>query len=133
MVARWVNEVQQALTSKSPMAQVYCFCQGCDHQSRFGACTSPISEITIAHTQYHALGLLYAIKQRDRLAVSKLVMGQIKQAATSRPPHATCLLIRLASKVTLALNQSSHSIAFPCIYLMPWLSSYDLSCFERTC
>jgi len=68
VVARWVNEVQQALTSKSPMAQ------------------------------YHALGLLYSIKQKDRLAVSKLVLSQIKTAGP-RSPHATCLLIRLATKV----------------------------------
>lgn len=68
VVARWVNEVQQALTSRSQMAQ------------------------------YHALGLLYSIKQKDRLAVSKLVLSQIK-ATGARGPHATCLLIRLASKV----------------------------------
>ena len=53
--------------------------------------------------QYHALGLLYAIKQKDRLAVSKLVLSQIK-AAGPRGPHATCLLIRLASKVVVGMS-----------------------------
>ena len=48
--------------------------------------------------QYHALGLLYAIKQKDRLAVNKLVVSQIK-TSTPRGAHATCLLIRLVCKV----------------------------------
>jgi len=43
IIKRWTNEVHQALTSKSHMAQ------------------------------YHALGLLHKIKQHDRLAVSKIV------------------------------------------------------------
>eukprot|EP00053_Salpingoeca_punica_P013887 m.126017 g.126017 ORF g.126017 m.126017 type:complete len:874 (-) comp16328_c0_seq3:294-2915(-) len=68
VVKRWVNEVTQALNSKAPMAQ------------------------------YHALGLLYAIKQKDRLAVSKLVVSQMKSSAM-RSPHAYCLLIRYAVKV----------------------------------
>jgi len=43
LVKRWVNEVQEALASKSPMAQ------------------------------YNALALLYKIKEQDRLAISKIV------------------------------------------------------------
>lgn len=67
VVKRWVNEVQQALNGRSPMAQ------------------------------YHALGLLYHIKQKDRLAVSKLVTGLMRGSLKS--PYATCLLIRYVCKV----------------------------------
>ena len=48
--------------------------------------------------QYHALGVLYHIKQKDRIAVSKLVISQMKSASL-RSPYATCLLIRYVSKV----------------------------------
>ncbi|EGD80432.1 coatomer protein complex [Salpingoeca rosetta] len=68
VVRRWVNEVQQAANNSTGMAQ------------------------------YHALGLLYHIKQRDRLAVQKLVATQMRNPALSSP-FAYCLLIRYASKV----------------------------------
>lgn len=68
VVKRWVNEVQQAINSRSNMVQ------------------------------YHALGLLYHVKQRDRLAIAKLVTNQMK-GSTLRSPYAYCLLIRYASKV----------------------------------
>lgn len=48
--------------------------------------------------QYHALGVLYHIKQKDRLAVAKLVSNQMQNSSV-RSPYATCLLIRYASKV----------------------------------
>lgn len=48
VVKRWVNEVTQSLNSKSPMVQ------------------------------YHALGVLYHIKQKDRLAIAKLVTNQMR-------------------------------------------------------
>ena len=51
-----------------------------------------------AMVQYHALGVLYHIKQKDRIAVSKLVISQMKSASL-RSPYATCLLIRYVSKV----------------------------------
>eukprot|EP00054_Salpingoeca_dolichothecata_P036912 m.9153 g.9153 ORF g.9153 m.9153 type:complete len:869 (-) comp7141_c0_seq1:143-2749(-) len=71
VVKRWVNEIQQALNSSSQMAQ------------------------------YHALGLLYSVKHKDRLAVSKLVTSQIN-SHTLRSPFAYCLLIQFASKVMAA-------------------------------
>lgn len=64
VVKRWVNEITEALNGKSLMAQ------------------------------YHALGLLYHIKQRDRLAVSKLVLSQIRGGL--RSTLAFCNLIRYA-------------------------------------
>ncbi|KNC53775.1 coatomer subunit gamma-1 [Thecamonas trahens ATCC 50062] len=68
IVKRWVSQVNEALKSRAVMVQ------------------------------YHALGLLYKIKQQDRLAVTRLVQTLTKQS-TLRCPYATCLLIRLASHV----------------------------------
>eukprot|EP01006_Ploeotia_vitrea_P034526 TRINITY_DN65761_c11_g3_i1.p1 TRINITY_DN65761_c11_g3~~TRINITY_DN65761_c11_g3_i1.p1 ORF type:complete len:961 (+),score=596.77 TRINITY_DN65761_c11_g3_i1:134-3016(+) len=67
LIKRWVNEVQEALNSSSKM------------------------------NQFHALTLLYQIKQHDRLAISKVVT-----ALARRPPKgplAQCLLIRYISSV----------------------------------
>ncbi len=47
--------------------------------------------------QYHALSLLYQIKQRDRLGVSKMVTQLSKNSLVS--PLAVCLLIRYTSKI----------------------------------
>ena len=47
--------------------------------------------------QYHALGLLYQLKQHDRLAVSKLVTSMTKTGI--RSPYAHCMLIRYAASV----------------------------------
>jgi hypothetical protein len=49
-------------------------------------------------TQYHALGVLYHIKAKDRLAVQKLVSTHVA-GHTLRSSYAYCLLIRYASKV----------------------------------
>eukprot|EP01113_Clastostelium_recurvatum_P003606 TRINITY_DN1157_c0_g1_i1.p1 TRINITY_DN1157_c0_g1~~TRINITY_DN1157_c0_g1_i1.p1 ORF type:complete len:887 (+),score=324.88 TRINITY_DN1157_c0_g1_i1:90-2750(+) len=67
LVKRWVNEVQEALNSKHTMVQ------------------------------YHALALMYQIKQHDRLAVSKLVMSMVRNSP--RSPFAHTLLIRFACEV----------------------------------
>ncbi len=57
IIKRWVNEVQQALSSRYVMVQ------------------------------YHALGLLYQIKRHDRLAVAKLVQSMTKGAIRSPYAH----------------------------------------------
>lgn len=62
LVRRWINEVQEAVNSSSDVVQ------------------------------YHALSLLYKIKQHDRLAISKIVQQLSK--GSLRSPLATCLLIR---------------------------------------
>lgn len=67
IVKRWVNEIQEALSSDSLMVQ------------------------------YHAMGLLYYLRRRDRLAVSKMVTKQIRSSL--RSPHGYCLLVRIACKV----------------------------------
>lgn len=54
--------------------------------------------------QYHALGLLYLIREKDRMAITKLVQ-QFGPGATGgkssvvRNPMAICMLIRFARKV----------------------------------
>jgi len=67
IVKRWFNEIQESTKSKHVMVQ------------------------------YHALGLLYKIRQHDKLAVSKIVVSMTK--ASIRSPFAHCLLIRLAKDV----------------------------------
>lgn len=67
LVKRWFSEIQDATKSKSPMVQ------------------------------YHALGLLYQLKQNDRLAISKLVATMTRSSV--RSPYAHCLLIRFTAQV----------------------------------
>ncbi|KAJ3128254.1 coatomer subunit gamma [Nowakowskiella sp. JEL0407] len=66
-VKRWANEVQEAINSKGVI------------------------------TQYHALGLLYQIRQHDRMAVIKMIQNYSRGAL--RSPFAYCMLIRYASKI----------------------------------
>ena len=82
VVRRWVNEVQEAVNSSSDMVQ------------------------------YHALSLIFKIKQHDRLAVSKIVQQLSK--GSLRSPLATCLLIRYTSSMLhedIANNNSSNARA----------------------
>ncbi|KAF3341541.1 Coatomer subunit gamma-2 [Carex littledalei] len=67
VVKRWSNEVQEAIQSRAPLVQ------------------------------FHALALLYQIRQHDRLAITKLVTSLTKGSV--RSPLAQCLLIRYASQV----------------------------------
>ncbi|KAJ1562668.1 Coatomer subunit gamma-2, partial [Nowakowskiella sp. JEL0078] len=67
VVKRWANEVQEAISSKGLI------------------------------TQYHALGLMYQIRQHDRMAVIKMVQNYSR--GSLRSPYAYCMLIRYASKV----------------------------------
>lgn len=68
IVRRWANDVQEAINNESSMVQ------------------------------YHALTLLYRIRQQDRLAVTKLV-GKLSNGRTLHSPLATCMLIRYTSKL----------------------------------
>lgn len=80
VVRRWVNEVQEALHSSSDMVQ------------------------------FHALSLLYEIKQHDRLAISKLV-AQLTRGTISSSPLATCLLIRYIA--TIVCDSGESPLASP--------------------
>ena len=67
VVRRWVNEVQEATNSPSEMVQ------------------------------FHALALLYQLKQHDKLAISKLVAQLTRSNLRSAP--ANCLLIRYIARL----------------------------------
>ncbi|KAJ1964672.1 coatomer subunit gamma [Dipsacomyces acuminosporus] len=100
VVRRWGNEVNEALNGKS-------LSQG---SSFFGSSSSSQNQVvsTSNIVQYHAIGLLYAIRQHDRMAVLKLVQtfsGQNKggwmggSGASLRSNMAYVLLIRYAVRV----------------------------------
>jgi coatomer protein complex subunit gamma len=79
VIKRWSNEVQAALTHKYKMVQ------------------------------YHALALLYKIKQHDRLAISKVVTALVRN-----PPRGylgQCLQIRIISEV-LQTTQNAELLKF---------------------
>mmetsp|Transcript_28720 Transcript_28720/g.80856 ORF Transcript_28720/g.80856 Transcript_28720/m.80856 type:complete len:893 (+) Transcript_28720:167-2845(+) len=67
IVKRWTNEVQEAVQSKHSMVQ------------------------------FHAVALLHALRQNDRLAISKLVSSLTRGSV--RSPLAQCLLVRYVSEV----------------------------------
>ncbi|KAJ3108305.1 FACT complex subunit [Physocladia obscura] len=67
VVRRWANEVQDSVNSKGGI------------------------------TQYHALGLLYQIRQHDRMAIIKLV--QTLARGSLRSPFAYCMLVRYTAKI----------------------------------
>ncbi|KAH8851483.1 Coatomer subunit gamma-2 [Schistosoma japonicum] len=74
IIKRWTNEIQEAASGSRIMVQ------------------------------YHALGLLYLIRQSDRLAVTKLIQKFTR--STLRSPYAYCLMIRIVAK---QLNEDGHS------------------------
>ncbi len=52
--------------------------------------------------QYHALGLLYVMREKDRMAITKMVQqlgGGGKGSSVIKNPMAICMLIRFARKV----------------------------------
>ncbi|RKO86587.1 Copg2 protein [Blyttiomyces helicus] len=97
VVKRWVKEVHQAVDSKG------------------------------AITQYHALGLLYQIRQHDRMAVIKLVQNYSK--GSLRSPLAYCMLIRYACKI---LDEDDGSASRPLYELLEsWLRhKHDMVVYE---
>ncbi|ORY66956.1 coatomer subunit gamma [Leucosporidium creatinivorum] len=94
VIKRWANEAQEAISTKAsggPMGY------GSAHQAGYQAVQSNSSI-----TQYHALGLLYLIRQSDRMAVTKMIQqlsGNKGASGMLRSPFAICMLIRFAAKV----------------------------------
>ncbi|KAF9974047.1 coatomer subunit gamma [Actinomortierella ambigua] len=101
VVKRWANEAQEAINMK-PQSAVSA---ATSYMTSFGG--SVPSQYGVVSTsnivQYHALGLLYTIRQTDRMAVSKLVQNFAAKSGMSgsvlRSPFAQCLLVRYACKV----------------------------------
>ncbi|KAJ7103074.1 adaptin N terminal region-domain-containing protein [Mycena belliarum] len=103
VVKRWVNEAQEAVSAKSAgyfggTVSGGSFFGGGGGQS--AAQTVPSSSNI---TQYHALGLLYLIRQQDRMAVTKMIQqlggGKSGAGTTLKNAMALCMLIRYAAKV----------------------------------
>ncbi|KAI7862746.1 adaptin N terminal region-domain-containing protein [Spinellus fusiger] len=105
IIKRWSNEVQEAVHSKQ--ASGFTSAASSYIANFSGANASPPIVSNSNITQYHALGLLYLIRQHDRMAVAKLVQtfggsrsGSILGGTTPlKNPAAVCLLIRYACKV----------------------------------
>jgi len=111
VIKRWANEAQEAVIAKNSSsfgssASNYLggFSGQYGQQQQQAGYQAVQSNSFI--TQYHALGLLYVIRQQDRMAVTK-VIGQLSGAGKSggsassslRSPYAICMLIRFIAKV----------------------------------
>lgn len=107
VVKRWVNEAQEAVNSKSS-GHFFAGTSGAGSYLGWGSSSTPASGYqsipsTSYITQYHALGLLYLIRQQDRMAVTKMIQqlggGKTGSGTVLKNPLALCMLIRYASKV----------------------------------
>ncbi|KAJ7150229.1 coatomer subunit gamma [Mycena filopes] len=102
VVKRWVNEAQEAVNAKSAG-----YFGGTVTGGSFfgGGGQSAAQTVPSASniTQYHALGLLYLIRQQDRMAVTKMIQqlggGKSGAGTTLKNAMALCMLIRYAAKV----------------------------------
>lgn len=106
VVKRWVNEAQEAVNAKSTSS--FFGATNTGSYLGFGGSSNAASgqqAITSSSyiTQYHALGLLYLIRQQDRMAVTKMIQqlggGKSGAGTTLKNPMALCMLIRYAAKV----------------------------------
>lgn len=110
VVKRWVNEAQDAVNAKSSGSSLFAGnTSAASYLSGWGAAASnaPSGYQPVASTsyimQYHSLGLLYLIRQQDRMAVTKMIQqlggGKSGAGTTLKNPMALCMLIRYAAKV----------------------------------
>lgn len=117
VVRRWGSEAQEAISSKSSSGASFSSgFAGAGSYLGFAGYGSSQSQQQSSYqavasssyiTQYHALGLLYLIRQGDRMAITKLVqqLGGGRGGASSgqgsvlRSPYAICMLVRYAAKV----------------------------------
>jgi coatomer protein complex subunit gamma len=107
VVKRWVNEAQEAVAGKASPSFFNTASSG--SYLNFGTTSSPSNSgyqpipSSSYITQYHALGLLYLIRQQDRMAVTKMIQqlggGKSGAGTTLKNPMALCMLIRYAAKV----------------------------------
>ena len=109
VVKRWVNEAQEAVNAKSSGSF---FSGNSGASSYLGGWGSSSSNTQSGYqaisstsyiTQYHALGLLYLIRQQDRMAVTKMIQqlggGKTGSGTVLKNPMALVMLIRYAAKV----------------------------------
>lgn len=109
VVKRWVNEAQEAVNPKSS-GSLFGSGSGGGYLGGWGSSSGTTNsgyqavQSTSYITQYHALGLLYLIRQQDRMAVTKMIQqlggGKSGSSVTSlKNPMALCMLIRYAAKI----------------------------------
>jgi coatomer protein complex subunit gamma len=79
VVRRWANEVQEVFNNRNSIAQ------------------------------YHAVGLLYQIRQHDRMAVIKMIQTFSK---VMRSPFTMCMLVRYTAKIVSEEPQSQLGLEF---------------------
>jgi len=100
VVRRWTNETQDSITSARAWTT---------SDSSSGYAINSVVSSSSFMTQYHGLGLLYLMRQQDRMAVTKMIqqfsggfgqdMGRGGSTTTLKSPQAIVMLIRFASKV----------------------------------
>ena len=105
VIKRWVNVAQEAINAKSSSSFLSPSATGgylnfSSSQASTGYQPTPSTSYI---TQYHALGLLYLMRQQDRMAVTKMIQqlggGKSGAGTTLKNPMALCMLIRYAAKV----------------------------------
>ena len=101
IIKRWSNEAQEAVNAKAVSSGggfgASSYLSGGSNNSGFQAV--PSSSYIM---QYHALGLLYVMREKDRMAITKMVQqlgAGGKGSSVIRNPMAICMLIRFARKV----------------------------------
>ena len=108
VVKRWVNEAQEAVNAKASASFFGSTGGGSSYLGGWGgsssnAAATQVIPSTSYITQYHALGLLYLMRQQDRMAVTKMIQqlggGKTGSGTVLKNPMALCMLIRYASKV----------------------------------
>ncbi|KAF8512705.1 coatomer subunit gamma [Gautieria morchelliformis] len=107
VIKRWVNEAQEAVNAKS--SSFFGVSSSASSYLNFGGGSQPSTPgyqaipSTSYITQYHALGLLYVIRQQDRMAVTKMIQqlggGRSGAGTTLKNAMALCMLIRYAAKI----------------------------------
>ncbi|KIY69393.1 Coatomer, gamma subunit [Cylindrobasidium torrendii FP15055 ss-10] len=105
VVKRWVNEAQEAVNAKASTSFFGASSGG--YLGFGGNASNQQAAQTIQSTsyivQYHALGLLYLIRQQDRMAITKMIQqlggGKSGSSSVLKNPMALCMLIRYAAKI----------------------------------
>ena len=103
VIKRWSNEAQEAVNAKAVTTSAYSSSAPAGYLS--GASSSGYQTVASSSyiMQYHALGLLYLIREKDRMAITKMVQqfgpGGKSGSSVVKNPMAICMLIRFARKV----------------------------------
>lgn len=127
VVKRWVNEAQEAVSGKSS-SSFFSSNVTSSYLGGWGSSSSnqqsgyqPVPSTSYI-VQYHALGLLYLIRQQDRMAVTKMIQqlggGKTGAGTVLKNPLALCMLIRYAAKI---MEEDPK-----CVTVIPTLHTYHL-------